>query len=79
MPKFTYLVTVDTDTKDHADQVMSERCDYDEEVECIREGCRSHPDGDLRIRYGIGAEMAMTMGRSFSDRVPFDQDAEDQS
>lgn len=30
---YSYLVTVDTDTQEHADQVMAERTDYDEQYE----------------------------------------------
>lgn len=30
---FLYVVRVDTDTKEHADQVMTERIGHDEEIE----------------------------------------------
>lgn len=33
MRKFTFAVTVETDTLDHAHQVMSERLNYDEMYE----------------------------------------------
>ena len=32
MPRFEYLVVVETDTKEHADEVMTERIGYDEDL-----------------------------------------------
>lgn len=32
MPTFYYVVRVDTDTQDHADQVIAERTGYDEDL-----------------------------------------------
>lgn len=31
MPRFAFIVTVETDTADHADQVMAERLSHDED------------------------------------------------
>lgn len=31
MNEYSYIVTVRTDTPEHADEVMSERCNYDED------------------------------------------------
>lgn len=56
MPKFTFTVEIDTDTLEHAERVMAERCNYDEPYYQDADGewwGDVHPEGATTFDYQV--------------------------